>query len=212
MAHASSISTMDWMFLDWFSSHKLFHQLPYDIELHKNYQFPCSTFLGSTCWRDLVTCFDGRGWVLTSWLRRSVAKSSSQDLYSSMPSAVLRTSCGLSIRQGNPKCKTDSTAVAQLLSVILPVRKRPLRIRQLEADKGKIKSLQQYSYTVPCCWQQQHYFSMARFSSLVQAKALYGCTGIRHKCIAAPPCLSKLLIISRSQDHGPAIIWTTGRH
>lgn len=71
-----------------------------------------------------ASCFGGRRRVLTSWLRCSMAKSSSQDLYSSMPSTVLRTSCGLSIRQGNPRCKTDSTAVAQLLSVILPVRKR----------------------------------------------------------------------------------------
>lgn len=65
-----------------------------------------------------------KGRVLTSWLRCSMAKSSSQDLYSSRPSAVLRTSCGLSIRQGSPRRKTDSTAVAQLLSVILPVRRR----------------------------------------------------------------------------------------
>lgn len=63
-------------------------------------------------------------WVLTSWLRCSMAKSSSQDLYSSMPSSVVRTSCGRSIRHGSPRCKTDSTAVAQLLSVILPVRRR----------------------------------------------------------------------------------------
>lgn len=68
-----------------------------------------------------LLCFDRRGWGLTSWLLCSMAKSSSQDLYSSMPSAVLRTNCGLNIRHGSPRCKTDSTAVAQLLSVILPV-------------------------------------------------------------------------------------------
>lgn len=77
-----------------------------------------------TRWAALPSPLDRRGWVLTSWLRCSMAKSLSQDLYSSMPPAVLRTSCGRSIRQGSPRHRTDSTAVAQLLSVIRPARRR----------------------------------------------------------------------------------------
>lgn len=128
----------------WFHMHHLFLQWTkclWTTWIHASFSVNFSTMLDYTgpidsafvpylvpCAGDLVSCFascfGGRRRVLTSWLRCSMAKLSSQDLYSSMPSAVLRTSCGLSIRQGNPRCKTDSTAVAQLLSVILPVRKR----------------------------------------------------------------------------------------
>lgn len=59
-----------------------------------------------------------------------------------MPSSALRTSCGLSIRQGSPSRSTDSTAVAQLLSVILPAGKRetPLRYRYEKAREDKQKA------------------------------------------------------------------------
>lgn len=58
--------------------------------------------------------------TLTSRLSCSLAKLSNQDLYSSTLSPELFTSCGRSIRHGNPRCSTDSTATAQSLRVITP--------------------------------------------------------------------------------------------
>lgn len=62
-------------------------------------------------------------YTLTCWLSFSLAKFSSQDLYASLLSVKLLTSCGLSIRQGSPRCSTDSTAAAQSLRAIRPVGK-----------------------------------------------------------------------------------------
>lgn len=135
---------MGWVLQDYLSSGKTSYQLQSGFGFCRNH--PLS--LGSTADLHTLGIFDGRGRVLTSWLLCSMARSSSQDLYSSMPSLVLRTSCGLSMRQGSPSRSTDSTAVAQLLSEILPEGKRdtPLGHRWGKAQE-KLNSHTQSS----CC-------------------------------------------------------------